>query len=57
MYIFNLDTTNNLKNVTSLPDNLTVNGELYLYNTPISKKYTKEQLKQMLPGVKGKIFA
>jgi hypothetical protein len=38
--------------ITSLPDNLTVNWYLYLDNTPISKKYTKEQLKQMLPGVK-----
>jgi hypothetical protein len=27
-----------------------------LRDTPISKKYTKKQLKQMLPGVKGKIY-
>ena len=42
--------------ITQLPDNLTVNGPLTLYNTPISKKYTKEQLRQMLPGVKGDIY-
>jgi hypothetical protein len=42
--------------VTSLPNNLTVGGYLYLEGTPISKKYTEEQLKEMLPGVKGKIF-
>ncbi len=43
-----------LKNtpIKALPDNLTVGGSLNLYNTPLSRKYTKEQLKQMLPGVK-----
>jgi hypothetical protein len=42
--------------IESLPDNLTIEGSLYLMFTPISKKYTKEQLKQMLPGVKGMIW-
>ena len=42
--------------ITSLPDNLTVGGYLDLRGTPISKKYTKEQLKQMLPGVKGSLY-
>jgi hypothetical protein len=41
--------------ITSIPSSLRVNGGLWLRNTPISKKYTKEQLKQMLPGVKGDI--
>jgi hypothetical protein len=41
--------------LTTIPKNLKVNGNLTLVNTPISKKYTKEQLKQMLPGVKGDI--
>jgi len=41
--------------ITTIPNNLKVNGDLTLVNTPISKKYTKEQLKQMLPGVKGDI--
>jgi len=30
-------------------------GDLELGNTPISKKYTREQIKQMIPGVKGRI--
>ncbi len=42
--------------IASLPNNLNVGSELYLYGTPISKKYTAARLKQLLPGVKGKIF-
>ena len=42
--------------ITSLPEGLTVGGHLYLSNTPISKKYTAQQLKNMLPNVKGKIY-
>jgi hypothetical protein len=42
--------------ITSLPENLKVGGSLYLYNTPIARQYTKEQIKQMAPGVRGGIF-
>ena len=42
--------------ITSLPQGLIVGGDLDLYNTPISKKYSKEQIKQMVPGVKGQIY-
>jgi len=42
--------------IKSLPDNLQVGGGLYLNNTPLAKKYTKEQIKQMVPGVKGNIY-
>ena len=42
--------------IISLPNNLTVGGDLYLRNTPIGKKYTEEQIKQMVPGVKGEIL-
>ena len=42
--------------IESLPNDLTVGGNLYLSDTPISKKYTEEQIKQMVPGVKGKII-
>ena len=46
--------------ITSLPDNLSVGGDLDLYNTPLSKKYTKEQIKQMIEDnggyVKGDIY-
>ena len=48
----------NLRNTpfTSLPNNLKVGGTLDLTNTPISKKYTREQIKQMVPNVKGDIY-
>lgn len=42
--------------ITSLPNDLQVGGNLDLRNTPISEKYTKEQIKQMCPGVKGNIY-
>ena len=41
--------------ITSLPEGLSVGDYLYLHDTPISKKYTKEQLKSMLLNVKGEI--
>ena len=41
--------------ITSFPDNLIVRGTLYLKDTPLYKKYTIDQLKQMLPGMKGAI--
>jgi hypothetical protein len=42
--------------INSLPDNLKVGGYLNLGNTPLSKKYTKEQIKQMVPNVEGDIY-
>jgi len=42
--------------ITSLPSGLTVGGNLHLFNTPLSKSHTKEQIKQMAPGVKGTIY-
>jgi hypothetical protein len=42
--------------ITSLPDDLTVEGDLFLQRTPISKQYTGEQIKQMVPGIKGDIY-
>ena len=41
--------------ITQLPADLEVGGDLFLSRTPIAKKYTTDQLKQMLPGVKGDI--
>ena len=41
--------------ITSLPDDLEVGGSLFLNDTPIAKKYTKEQIRQMVPNVKGQI--
>ena len=48
----NLDNTS----ITSLPNNLQVGGDLVLWGTSLSKKYTEEQIKQMVPGVKGQIL-
>jgi len=42
--------------ITSLPENLKVGGWLDLSNTPISKKHTIQELRQMLPNVKGEIL-
>jgi len=42
--------------ITSLPDNLKVGGGLYLNDTPISKKYTEQEIRQMVPRVEGEIF-
>ena len=42
--------------ITSLPDNLQVGGNLNLRDTPLAKKYSKGQIKQMIPGVKGNIY-
>ena len=53
-----LDLTNTP--ITSLPDNLEVGGGLNLRNTPISKKYTKEEIKNIIiqqgGDIKGTIY-
>ena len=42
--------------ITSLPQDLEVGGVgINLKNTPISKRYTVEQIKQMCPSIKGQI--
>ena len=42
--------------IQSLPNDLKVRGNLWLRNTPLSKKYTEEEIKAMAPGVKEKIY-
>ena len=42
--------------INSLPYNLKVGGTLSLLNTPLSKKYSKDEIKVMIPNVKGKIY-
>ena len=42
--------------ITSLPDNLEVGRNLFLNYTPISKKYSKEEIRKIVPGVKGEIY-
>ena len=41
--------------IQSLPPGLEVGGDLYLMNTLISKKYAKEEIRKMVPGVRGGI--
>ena len=43
-------------NITFLPSDLEVGGSLILYRTPITNRYTKEQIREMVPGVKGGIY-
>ena len=54
---FKVEKDLNLNNtsISSLPDDLQVGGDVILSNTPLSKKYTEEEIKQMVPGVKGAI--
>ena len=40
-------------NITFLPSDLEVVGDLFLYYTPIADRYTEEQIREMAPGVKG----
>jgi len=41
--------------ITSLPSGLNVGGNLNLSNTPLSKKYSEEEIRQIV-DVKGKIY-
>jgi hypothetical protein len=45
---------NNTK-ITQLPDNLKVRGTLWLVVTPIAKKYSKDQIRQMIKDKGGYI--
>ena len=47
---------NNCTSLESLPSDLEVYGNFFLINTPISEKYTEEQIRKMCPGIKGGIF-
>lgn len=42
--------------ITSLSKGLVVHGRINLCKTPISKMYSEEQLKEMLPNIKGDII-
>ena len=39
-----------------LPRNLKVGGNLHIVGTPLSKKYTEEEIRRKTPGVKGIIL-
>jgi hypothetical protein len=40
----------------SLPKDISVGGNVDLRHTPLSEKYTAEQIRKMCPGIKGEIF-
>jgi hypothetical protein len=42
--------------ITSLPSDLEVGDNLYLDRTPLAQQYTKEEIRQMVPGVRKEIF-
>ena len=42
--------------ITPLPQGLEVGGSLWLRNTPLSKKYTRDEVRKMAPGIKGDIW-
>lgn len=50
------DVNLNRTKITSFPSNLTVGGDLHLFDTPLSEKYSKEEIRAMVPNVKGEIY-
>ena len=42
-------------NITTLPDNLYVGGFLDIYNTPLAKKYSNEEIYEIVASTGGKI--
>jgi hypothetical protein len=42
--------------IETLPKDLKIYYDTYIYNTPLAKKYTAEEIKQMCPGIKGDIY-
>ena len=42
--------------ITIVPQDLKVGGDLDTYATPIGREYDVEEIKEMCPGVKGKIM-
>jgi hypothetical protein len=43
-------------NIKKLPSDLKVEDYIVLMNTPLSEKYTAEQIIKMCPGIKGDIY-
>ena len=44
-------------NITELPPDLEVEDTLVLYNTPLSRNYSRDKIKKMVPNVKGNIYS
>jgi Leucine-rich repeat (LRR) protein len=43
-------------NITELPPDLEVGTYLVLFNTPLSRNYSRDQIRKMIPKVKGEIL-
>jgi hypothetical protein len=43
-------------NISSLPKDLKVEENLWVWDTPLADKYTEKKLKKMIPGVEGRIY-
>ena len=43
-------------NIEELPKSLTVNGNLYCGDTPLSKKYSRKEIKEFYPNIKGNVY-
>jgi hypothetical protein len=41
--------------IESFPNDLKIEGDLDLYKVPLGEKYTKNEIKQMFPGIKGNV--
>jgi hypothetical protein len=50
-FIFNI-----YNKIKTLPSTLKVGGDLFLKGTPIIEMYTEEEIRQMAPGISGKIY-
>jgi hypothetical protein len=42
--------------IDSLPADLKVDGDLYILYTPLDNKYSREEIKKMVPGLSGRIY-
>jgi len=43
-------------NITELPNKLYVGGDLYINNTPLERKYTNEEIREIVTSTGGQII-
>jgi hypothetical protein len=42
--------------IEEIPNNLYVGGDIYIYDTPLAKKYTDEEIYEIVTSTGGKII-
>ena len=42
--------------IINIPNNLYVEGDLYIYNTPLAKKYSSDQIREMITSKGGTVI-